>query len=94
MSAQPLEIRMAHLEGAYEQINERLRIMDARMETRFDAVDRKFESIDRKFEGLNRKIEGLDKKFGGSQTSVFIAVLGSNAAILAAIIGAIFTLHH
>ncbi len=51
MSAQPFEIRMAHLEGAYEQISERLNGIDGRLtaldqkiDTRFDALDRKMES--------------------------------------------------
>jgi hypothetical protein len=37
----PLEARMAHLEGAYEQTTHRL----AGFELRFDAIDRKLESI-------------------------------------------------
>jgi hypothetical protein len=50
MSAQPLEIRMAHLEGAYEQISERLNGIDSRLtgiDGRLTALDQK---IDIKFE--------------------------------------------
>ena len=79
MSAQPLEIRMAHLEGAYEQINERLRSIEGRLETRFDGLDRR---IDARFDALDTKFTGL-----------LVTVLGGNAVVLAAIIGAILTLH-
>jgi tetrahydromethanopterin S-methyltransferase subunit G len=75
-----MEIRMAHLEGAYEQINERLRSIDERMDARFDAVDRRFDAV--------------DKKLSSGLSTVFVAVIGSNATILAAIIGAILTIHH
>lgn len=50
MSAQPLEVRMAHLEGAYEQISERLRGIEGRM----TALDQK---IDTRFDGLDKKLE-------------------------------------
>ena len=49
MSAQPLEIRMAHLEGAYEQVSQRLNGIDQRLlglEQRMDSLrgnmDQKF----------------------------------------------------
>lgn len=38
MHVRQLETRMAHLEGAYEQSNERLASMDRRL----DAIDRRF----------------------------------------------------
>jgi hypothetical protein len=40
MSAQPLDIRMAHLEGAYEQVVKRLESIDHRLET----LDRKIDT--------------------------------------------------
>lgn len=33
MSAQPMEVRIAHLEGAFDQVNERLNSIDRRLET-------------------------------------------------------------
>ena len=40
MSAQPLDVRMAHLEGAYEQVVKRLESIDHRLET----LDRKIDT--------------------------------------------------
>ncbi len=85
---------MAHLEGAYEQISERLNGIDGRLtaldqkiDSRFDALDRKMES---KFEDSDRRFESLDKKI----TNGFVAGLTVNAATLAAVIGAIVAAHH
>jgi hypothetical protein len=49
----PLEVRMAHLEGAYEQTSQRLAAIDLR----FDAIDRRFDAVDRRFNALDRKID-------------------------------------
>ncbi len=83
MSAQPLEIRMAHLEGAYEQISERLRGVDGRLTALDQKIDARFEASDRRFESLDKKI-----------TNGFVAGLTINAATLAAVIGAIVAAHH
>ena len=40
MSAQPLDVRMAHLEGAYEQVVKRLESIDHRLDT----LDRKIDT--------------------------------------------------
>jgi hypothetical protein len=95
MSAQPLDIRMAHLEGAYEQINERLGSMEVRFESRFDALDRKIEakadaeSVNRRFDAVDRRFDAFDKKF----TALFVVVGTNTAAIVASVIAAIVTLH-
>ena len=60
VTAQPLEIRMARLEGAYEQISDRLNGIDLRLasiEARIDAtrdmllarMDERFAAVDQKF---------------------------------------------
>ena len=60
MTAQPMEIRMARLEGAYEQIRDRLNGIDLRLasiEARIDAtrdmllarMDERFAAMDQKF---------------------------------------------
>ena len=61
MSAQPLEIRMAHLEGAYEQVSQRLSGIESRLtgfeqrvEQRFGQLD---ERLDRRFEALSEEID-------------------------------------
>jgi len=51
----PLEARMSHLEGAYEQVGQRLAAIDLR----FDGVDRRFDAIDRHFGAVDQKIELL-----------------------------------
>jgi tetrahydromethanopterin S-methyltransferase subunit G len=46
---------MSHLEGAYEQVNQRL----AGFDLRFDAIDRRFDAVDRRFDAVDRKLESL-----------------------------------
>ena len=41
----PLEIRMAKLEGSYEQIDKRLTHLETRIDTGFETVDRKIDGL-------------------------------------------------
>jgi len=50
---------MAHIEGTFDQINERLGSIDRR----FDSVDTRFESIDRRFESIDRRFDQVDRRF-------------------------------
>ncbi|MGA3036405.1 MAG: hypothetical protein ABSE64_02880 [Vulcanimicrobiaceae bacterium] len=99
---------MAHLEGAYEQISERLGGIDGRLtaldqkiDARSDALERKmdakFEAVDRRFEAMDQKFdlrfEVLDRKIDVVGGRFMVAILGSNAAVLAAIVGAVLTIH-
>jgi tetrahydromethanopterin S-methyltransferase subunit G len=59
MHAHPLEVRMAHIEGTFDQINERLGSIDRR----FESIDRRFESIDRRFESVDRRFDQVDRRF-------------------------------
>lgn len=43
--ANPLEVRMARLEGSYEQIDKRLTHLETRIDTGFDSVDRKIDAL-------------------------------------------------
>jgi tetrahydromethanopterin S-methyltransferase subunit G len=97
MSAQPLEIRMAHLEGAYEQISERLRGIDGRLtaldqkiDSRFDRLDQK---IDQKIGALDQKMDSRFDTFDKKLTTIMVTYLGTSAALTAAIIGVVVT-HH
>jgi tetrahydromethanopterin S-methyltransferase subunit G len=45
---------MAHIEGAFEQINERLGSIDRR----FESVDRRFDQVDRRFNWLTGIVVG------------------------------------
>ena len=55
MPASPMENRMGRLEGAYEQVSQRLTSIDAR----FDAIDRKFSALDAK---IDQRFSTLDAK--------------------------------
>jgi hypothetical protein len=59
MSAQPLEIRMAHLEGAYEQLDKRLGDLAAAIDSRFAQVDVRFDGVDRKIDSLQWRMTSL-----------------------------------
>ncbi len=54
------DVRMAHLEGAYEQINHRMGAIEKRLDgfdTRFAQVDARFAQVDARFAQLDRKID-------------------------------------
>ncbi|HEV2261760.1 MAG TPA: hypothetical protein VGR69_05670 [Candidatus Rubrimentiphilum sp.] len=82
VSAQPLEIRMAHLEGAYEQISHRLNGIDQRlnsielkMESRFAQVDSRFGQIDGRLGQIDQKFIWLFGLIGSSWITTILAVL-------------------
>ena len=91
MSAQPLEVRMAHLEGAYEQINERLRGIDGRLtaldqkiDSRFDAFDRKMDvrfaenekRIDARFDKQDARFDKQDARFDAFDRKLTAMIFG------------------
>jgi hypothetical protein len=79
MSAQPLEVRMAHLEGAYEQIDKRLGDLTYSIESRFARVDARLDA-------LNNKI---DDRFGGLQWRMTSLIVGTWITTILAVL-----LHH
>ena len=89
MPASPIETRMARLEGAYEQVSQRLTNIDPR----FDAVDRRFDAVDRRFDAIDRKIEALDTKIGRHFMWMIGIVLTASLTSTGATILAIY-LHH
>jgi hypothetical protein len=56
VNAQPWEARMAHLEGAFIQVGERLNSMDRRL----DSVDRRLESVE---QTMNSRFAQVDVRF-------------------------------
>lgn len=48
MSATPIDSRLAHLEGAYDQISDRL-----------NSIDRRFDGVERKLDDLSRGTERI-----------------------------------
>jgi len=84
MSAQPLEIRIAHLEGAYEQIDKRLGDLTATIDGRFAQVDGRFVQIDGRFAQVESRLDGLDRKIDGLQWRMTSLIVGTwMTAILA-----------
>jgi hypothetical protein len=63
MSAQPLEIRIAHLEGVYEQLDKRLGDLTATMDGRFAQMDSRFGQIETRLDSLGQKVDGLQWRF-------------------------------
>lgn len=45
MAMNAIEIRLAHLEGAYEQIDRRLTSLEARVDSGFGELNRKIDSV-------------------------------------------------
>ena len=71
MYAHPLEGRIAHLEGAFDQVNERL----GGIERRLDAVDARFTAIDHRFNWVIGIIVGTWLTTIGMQITTIQAVL-------------------
>lgn len=61
MHAHPLEARIAHVEGAFDQVNERLGSIERRLDTidvRFNQVDARFNHVDSRFNWLTGIVVG------------------------------------
>ncbi len=86
MSAQPLEIRMAHLEGAYEQISERLRGIDGRLTALDQKIDSRFDRLDQKIGALDRKMDSRFDAFDRKLTTMMVGSFGTSAALIAVIV--------
>jgi hypothetical protein len=56
MSAQPLEVRMAGLEGSYRQVSDRL-----------NGIDHRLDSIDRRLDGFEQRVEA---RFGATDSKI------------------------
>jgi hypothetical protein len=54
MHAHPLEARIAHVEGAFNQVNERL----GSIERRLDSIDARFNHVDARFNWLTGIVVG------------------------------------
>jgi archaellum component FlaC len=72
MSAESIDSKLSHLEGAFAQFGKRFdafeRLMTERfggIDRRFDGIDKRFEAIDRRFDGIDRRFEAIDRRFEG-----------------------------
>jgi predicted PurR-regulated permease PerM len=86
LSAQPVEVQMARLEGAYVQIADRLNGMDHRIEGFEQRVDARFAQVD-------TRLERLEKKIDSNLKTIISWMLGQTAVILGALVTLAFALH-
>ena len=78
MTAYPWEPRMSRLEGAFEQVVERLGDMNARLETLEMKTDGKYHALDEKISALDAKFESKFNFLVGlyvSSTLTIVAVV-------------------
>ena len=59
MAADALEIRIAHLEGAYEQIDKRLGSLDGRMASLKRTVNERTDRVEQKLDATFRWVIGI-----------------------------------
>ncbi|MBV9720072.1 MAG: hypothetical protein JOZ77_12190 [Candidatus Eremiobacteraeota bacterium] len=58
MHAHPLEARIAHVEGAFGQVNERLGNIERRLDSFVHLITLRFDAIDRRFTWLTGIVVG------------------------------------
>jgi len=67
MSAQPLDARLAHLEGAFVQVDRRLESLERSIESRFNQVDARFGQVESRLTQMESKFEArftiIDQRF-------------------------------
>ncbi len=82
--AMPLPERVSRLEGAYEQVADRLNGIDVRLAALDQKADLRFDTLDKK----------IDVKFTSGLKLGLSLMLGQTTVILGAIAAAAFALHH
>lgn len=86
MSAQPLESRIARLEGLLEQIDKRIGDLAASVNARFGQVDDRFAQIDARFAQVDSRIDGLNFKIDGLQWRMTSLILATWITTIVAIL--------
>ena len=72
MSASPLEVRIAHLEGAYEQINHRLGALEERVAN----VERKIDGFkDTILATMENRFAQIDQRFNWMLGLIVISII-------------------
>jgi tetrahydromethanopterin S-methyltransferase subunit G len=69
--AHPLDARIAHLEGAFDQVNERLGSIDRR----FDSFEQRFDQVDRRFNWVIGMILGAWVTLMATQITTVLTIL-------------------
>ena len=75
MHAHPLEARIAHVEGAFDQVNERLGSIDRRL----DGINRRLDSSEHltalRFDQVDRRFNWLTGIVVGTWATTMLAIL-------------------
>ena len=100
MTAQPLGPRVSRLEGAFEQLDQRLGDLRSNIDARFAQVDARFAQVDARFAQMDmrfvqveNRLDGLDRKIDGLRSDVdqkFLWMMGIMFGSWVTIILAIF----
>ena len=75
MHAQPLEARLAHLEGAFVQFGERLNSIDHRLDTLENVMESRFSLVDQRFALLDQRITWLIGIIVGTWITTILTIL-------------------
>ncbi len=75
MSAQPLEARLAHLEGAFLQVDRRLESLERAVDSRFNQVESRFNQIESRFSIIDQRFKWLTGIVVASWVSTIVAIL-------------------
>ena len=94
-----LEERVAFIEGqvseqshAMVEVREAVRMLEHRVDGRFEAMDRRFEAIDRRFEAVDRRFDTVDRRIDaldGKLSRYFVWLVGLQVTTHVAIVGAV-----
>ena len=96
-----IEERGAYIEGqvseqshAMIEVREAVRMLEHRVDGRFEAMDRRFEAIDRRFEAVDRRFDTVDRRIDALDEKLsryFVWLVGLQVTTLVAIVGALLT---
>ena len=96
-----LEERVAFIEGqvseqshAMVEVREAVRMLENRVDGRFEAMDRRFEAIDRRFEAVDRRFDTVDRRIDALDEKLsryFVWLVGLQVTTIIAIVGALLT---
>jgi len=96
-----IEERVSFLEGqlseqshTLQELRGDIQRLEARMDARFEAVDRHFDAVDRRFEAIGGRFDAVDRRFeglGGKMSTQFLWLVGIQVTMLVAIVGALLT---
>lgn len=75
MTGQGMEIRLARLEGAYEQIDRRLDDLRESMNRGFASADQRFAGIEQRFTAMDQKLTWIVGLIVATWTTTILTIL-------------------